>query len=307
MIDCGMLEQIDDNCTVRFEAYKNPAPFITARELVYLDIIHRLNDGTIISFTKSIEHPARPKSKQFVRAILHIAGWAFKPVPGEPDRTKVIYLVRIDLGGSLPTYLLNQIASDIPMTVERLNLYLRKCDVSQWDLPLYHVLQYGPKKEEKEEEEEKYMINTIINSNAIISNINSNSNSTMGNERFPKMNEIQKRRYNNIINHGSFYESKAYLDIIPKNRSWIYNTLHLENASVEEHELLLDNFIIPDLEHNKYGMEIQSAFKLFNIWRKWKNGIEWEFKVQKEDMQIFTHAVLYFSSLTYTFIHTLHV
>ena len=85
MKDCGPLEIIDENCKIEFEEYKSPAPFVGAREFVYIDTIHRLPDGTILSFARSIEHPKRPKSNKFTRADLKIGGWAFKPIPDEPS------------------------------------------------------------------------------------------------------------------------------------------------------------------------------------------------------------------------------
>ena len=85
MKDCGPLEIIDQNCKIEFEEYKSPAPFVGAREFVYIDTIHRLPDGTILSFARSIEHPGRPKSSKFTRADLKIGGWALKPIPDEPS------------------------------------------------------------------------------------------------------------------------------------------------------------------------------------------------------------------------------
>merc|ERR1719376_1445153 len=121
MKDCGPLEVVDGNCCVQFEAYKSPAPFVDARELVYVDSIHRLSDGSIISFSKSVTHPARPASSKYTRGEVKCAGWGFHPIPNEPNKTKVVFLTRTDFGGSVPGWLMNQIASEVPMTVERLN------------------------------------------------------------------------------------------------------------------------------------------------------------------------------------------
>ena len=85
MKDCGPLEIIDDNCKIEFEEYKSPAPFVGAREFVYIDTIHRLHDNTILSFARSVAHPARPKTNKFTRADLKIGGWALKKIPDEPS------------------------------------------------------------------------------------------------------------------------------------------------------------------------------------------------------------------------------
>ena len=57
-----------------------------------------------------------------------------------------MFLARSDPGGSVPGWLVNQIASDIPMTVERLNIALqRTADLSLFDKPLPDVLLFGPR------------------------------------------------------------------------------------------------------------------------------------------------------------------
>ena len=72
MKNCGPLQIIDENRKVEFEEYKSPAPFVGAPEFVYIDTIHRLSDGTILSFAQSMEHQERPKPSNFTRADLKI-------------------------------------------------------------------------------------------------------------------------------------------------------------------------------------------------------------------------------------------
>lgn len=93
MIDCGALEIIDENCKIEYEEYKSPAPFVGAREFVYIDTIHRMTDGTIISFGRSLLHPRRPKSSKFTRADLKIGGWALQPIRDEPSYDDIVYTV----------------------------------------------------------------------------------------------------------------------------------------------------------------------------------------------------------------------
>eukprot|EP01083_Nonionella_stella_P185675 677630_1 len=272
MKDCGALEMIDENCKIEFEEYRSPAPFVGAREFVYVDTIHRLGDGTLISFGRSVLHPARPMSDKFTRAQLKIGGWALMPIADEAEKSKVVYLVRADLGGSLPIWLLNQITSDIPMTVERLNVSLSSLsakELERFDSPLMDVLLYGPREVEAMDTVQQEEMN-----------------------EYPEANESTKQRFAEVIQrHGSLWSSDAYLDLIPsEDTEWVRRQPILVNGTVEEHEALLDRFVVPDKAF-KYKRDVEEAFALFDTWRKWENGREWKEKAQKEDFKIYSHHV----------------
>ena len=97
--DLGQLEQVEEHCYIKYENYKVSVPFVAPRDIVYVHIIHTLPDGTILSFGSSVEHPDRPQKDNCVRAELGIGGWAFKPIPNEPGKTKVVYVGQIDFAG----------------------------------------------------------------------------------------------------------------------------------------------------------------------------------------------------------------
>jgi len=137
MADLGVLERVEEHCTVQFEHYSVPVPFVAARDIIYIHTIHKLPDGTILSFGSSVDHPARPRTNQSVRADLKIGGWAFKPVPNEPGKTRVYYVGGLDLAGYVPGWMMNRIAAEIPMTVERLNKFLLSLgNLQQFDKPV---------------------------------------------------------------------------------------------------------------------------------------------------------------------------
>ena len=141
MIDCGPLEVVDAHCTVKFEEYRSPAPLINAREFVYIDVLHRLSDGTILSFGSSVEHEARPRSDEWTRSELQIGGWALEPIPNEPGKTKVVFVVQCALGGWVPGWIMNKITSNIPMSIRRLDQALKAMDdIGRFDQPLMDVL-----------------------------------------------------------------------------------------------------------------------------------------------------------------------
>jgi len=138
MADCGVLERVGPRCTVQFEQFKAPIRFVAARDFVYIRSIHRLDDGTILSFGSSVEHRGRPRSDDFCRADLKIGGWAFRPMPEDPGRTRVFYVAQLDLAGYVPGWLMNRIAAEVPLTIERLNNFLLELgdDLKSFDRPI---------------------------------------------------------------------------------------------------------------------------------------------------------------------------
>eukprot|EP01083_Nonionella_stella_P269318 911130_1 len=139
------------------------------------------------------------------------------------------------------------------------------------------VLLYGPNTQ----------INDDINNEIIMGN-GHNSNSYI----YPLATEEQKQRYAQILRENDrFWNSREYLDLIPKNDGeWFKRTPKLINGTRKQHEILLDNFIPPDKPF-QYSNDLNQAFKLFNQWRKWENGKEWKEKAQKEDLKIYSHSL----------------
>eukprot|EP01084_Bolivina_argentea_P031220 57797_1 len=143
-------------------------------------------------------------------------------------------------------------------------------------------------KDEKLEEEEEYNEYITHNEKKESEPICNNKNIIYS---YPKPTQFQIDTMKQILseNNGDFFHSEEYLDLIPSNKEWINRTLNINtNATRKNHEIILNNFIIPD---QPYKNEIEAAFEKFNEWRQWKNGIEWEEKLVKEDMTIYTHSV----------------
>ena len=197
-------------------------------------------------------------------------------------------MVRCDLGGAVPSWVINQITSDIPITVERLNQSLKKLgNPQQFNKPLMDVLLYGPsspKSNESKEEEKEDDIAEIMGNGIHKKGFN-----------YPEATDIQKQNFAKILTENKdFWSSKDYLDLIPKHdKNWVKRTPKLKGGTRIEHEQLLDNFIVPDKPF-KYKSVIEEGFKLFNEWRKWKNNDSvngWKFKAQKEDLKIYSHSI----------------
>lgn len=202
------------------------------------------------------------------------------------DQTKVVFLARSDPGGSIPGWLMNQIASDIPMTVERLNIALQRCsDLSVFDKPLPDVLLFGPRHVTDCPDEPA--VHSNVADRVVGNGLNPQSAASTDNKvafRYPELSDAQKRRFEQILrdNDGDFFASKEYLDLIPDDAQWVSRVPVVRNGTVEQHERLLERFTIPDAQF-KYKGDVEAALDLFNEWRSWQNGKEWTFKAQKEE------------------------
>ncbi|EGD80382.1 hypothetical protein PTSG_10634 [Salpingoeca rosetta] len=119
--DVVVLER--DNQTVQvIRTLSNAAlgGLISPREFIDLAWTEVQDDGSILHFAQSIDHPDFPHTKGFVRGVNFPCGMLYEPVPasndddddnggdGEGDkhtRTKLTYIIHSDVGGWLPASL----------------------------------------------------------------------------------------------------------------------------------------------------------------------------------------------------------
>eukprot|EP01083_Nonionella_stella_P259247 885381_1 len=102
---------------------------------------------------------------------------------------------------------------------------------------------------------------------------------------YPEGNESTKQRFEEVIQrHGSLCRGDAYLVLIPSNSEdteWVRRHPILVNGTVEEHEALLDRFVVSDKAFN-YKRDMEELKK-----RKWENEREWKEKAQ--NFKIYSH------------------
>ena len=285
MMNTGILEILDDNTKIDFEEYKSPAPFILGREFVYVHCIHKEMDGTCISFGTSVEHDKKPKTDKYIRGILHISGWAFKTVPNETNKTRVIYLVRSDPSGTLPSWVINQIGKRIPNTVDRLHTYLNNLGdkISKFDKPLPSILLNNNDNIPDEMDDSKDDIE--------FSDDDETKNDGTLWKGYPVLTKQQLNRMTNILNenNGKLYSSNEYKDIIPKNKSWIYSKLTpLIGGTLKQHNILINEFEVPKSIDDTYINDVQHSWNIFCEWNKWKNGEQWKTKLIKDELKVYT-------------------
>lgn len=120
------LVKVDDTTNIKRVCCKAIWP-TTARDFVVCTSWQKLDDGSIVICTRSASDELFEKQKNFVRATINISGYWIQPVTGLPnddpmyesssesDACKVTLISHMDLGGSLPAYVLNMVQVEGPI------------------------------------------------------------------------------------------------------------------------------------------------------------------------------------------------
>ncbi|XP_041495957.1 stAR-related lipid transfer protein 5 [Microtus oregoni] len=112
----GLREKWDDNvtsfevvqsitdmlCVSRTSTPSAAMKLISSRDFVDLVLVKKYEDGTISSNATHVEHPSCPPKPGFVRGFNHPCGCFCEPLPGEPNKTKLVTFFQTDLSGYLP-------------------------------------------------------------------------------------------------------------------------------------------------------------------------------------------------------------
>ena len=118
MLDSAhVVETLDEHTMLNYSAFKRKWP-TTARDFLTLQYEQEYPDGTIILAFFSVDDDACPVKKSHVRASVEIGAWILSPVEGNPMACDAIYAAQVDLGGSLPTSLVNSATSKAPMCID---------------------------------------------------------------------------------------------------------------------------------------------------------------------------------------------
>jgi hypothetical protein len=97
------IEKIDqDTAVIQTITKAAMAGFIKGRDFVDLVSTRRLSDGTHVCAAVSIDHPRCPPNSNYVRGTNHPSGLVCCPIPGQPNRTKFVFVIHSVLGGMLP-------------------------------------------------------------------------------------------------------------------------------------------------------------------------------------------------------------
>lgn len=108
------VDKFDAHNAIVYEAYKGLA-IVSGRDFCTFTTQRCLEDGTLISAAKSVEHEKCPGEKKMVRAEIALHGFIIKPT-GDTSCT-VDYLTMVDLKGKIPAWVKNKLADEDPLVL----------------------------------------------------------------------------------------------------------------------------------------------------------------------------------------------
>ncbi|ETO04249.1 hypothetical protein RFI_33148, partial [Reticulomyxa filosa] len=114
-----VLEKLSPYCNVVYISVKMPM-IITYRDMVTCVYIYTFPDGQFVIGSCSVNHPQEPPRSTRVRGWISNAVWHVFPHPADSAKCHVVYYAQMSLGGSIPDWVVNQAAVDIPVTVNKL-------------------------------------------------------------------------------------------------------------------------------------------------------------------------------------------
>ncbi len=120
MYDKGqVLEALDTNTVISYASFKAPWP-VSGRDFCSIGRSLVLNDGSILVFYTNFEDPRAPTNKKLVRGELIYSALWIKPVPGQPNKSEVVYAIGTDPKGSIPVSLVNAANIKQPLCVAKI-------------------------------------------------------------------------------------------------------------------------------------------------------------------------------------------
>ena len=124
MFESGyVLEAYSEDLEVVYQRYKRQFP-ASGRDLCLVQRRFQETNGTVYAVATSTTHPASPSNPDLVRAHLYIGGFALQPL--EEASTRLVYMTHADLGGRLPTMIVNKVQNSQALVVEGVRRALNK-------------------------------------------------------------------------------------------------------------------------------------------------------------------------------------
>lgn len=109
------LQAYNNHWFCQWSKYKAPFP-VTPRDFLTQSYWQVDDDGAYLSVGWSVDsHPECPPPKKTVRGVVHLAGWRIAPA-GEMQ-SHITYVAKVDLGGSFPAFLVNQLGETQPLQI----------------------------------------------------------------------------------------------------------------------------------------------------------------------------------------------
>lgn len=91
-----------------------------------------MNDGRSIVVATSVDHEKCPPAKNYVRAHCVVGGYLLTPLKDDPMKCTVVYITQVDLKGSLPTSIMNQVSTEQPLNIDNIRKVITKKNLEEY-------------------------------------------------------------------------------------------------------------------------------------------------------------------------------
>ncbi|GAB5367393.1 hypothetical protein AAMO2058_001226300 [Amorphochlora amoebiformis] len=106
-----------------YQRFKAPWPVSYRDFCSVVETIYE-KSGLVRIIATSHSNPKKPPDPSYVRANLFYGGWVFEPIDGKDNWCKATYVTAMDPEGTLPVWLVNQIANDTPMCLAAIRSFI---------------------------------------------------------------------------------------------------------------------------------------------------------------------------------------
>nr|XP_060617256.1 stAR-related lipid transfer protein 6 [Anolis sagrei ordinatus] len=104
------VETIDeDNFIIHVITHSYGFGLVSPRDFISLVHIKKYDGDLLTTNSVSINHPDYPACPKYTRGSNYPSGYACSPYPGNPDHTKFVAILQVDLGGLLMPSLINTV------------------------------------------------------------------------------------------------------------------------------------------------------------------------------------------------------
>jgi len=124
-LEFKVLRELDESTRVIQSLQNAPFP-VSKRNLVFAFRTVRDEDGTLFSLSTSINYPGVAQDANCVRAVLFVACWIIKPVPGNENEAQVTRIVQVDVKGMIPAFVVNMSKAKVGLTLLAVENLLKK-------------------------------------------------------------------------------------------------------------------------------------------------------------------------------------
>ncbi|CAG8585470.1 7758_t:CDS:2 [Acaulospora morrowiae] len=96
------------------------------RDLSLVEKVECTPSGTIFFVATSIDNPKVPRMDGRIRADLKINGWILEPILSSPPKTKITYILQVDINGWVPSLIAKKYLMRRPLVLHNIEIYLKK-------------------------------------------------------------------------------------------------------------------------------------------------------------------------------------